>query len=609
MSARRTRAGNDIGKYASRIVVILFSYVLFLPHAAWQAAHAQSDAARPNVLIIMADDVGYMDFGAYGGEAATPAIDAIAARGIKMSRYYTSPQCGPSRAMLLTGADNHEVGMAMIPETLPNAARANPAYAMRLPKGTLTLADRLGAAGYQTYAVGKWHIGDTGQSLPRKHGFDKSLVFDATGADNWADRSYLPLYERIEWFENDRPIARPGDDYSSQLFVDTMIDYIEGGDQKRPFFGYLAFQAVHIPVQAPRKFIDNYNGRYDAGWHVLRRERLAKGKEIGLIAPETSLPPQPEEARQWASLSDAERAFYARAMQVNAGMIEAMDHHLNRLFKALEKSGQLENTIIIILSDNGPESASLSNQNFFMDIWLERQGYNSALANLGEEDSMVAIGMEWATASAVPFSRYKFHATEGGHRVPMIIAGPGVPQRNFLGARAHVFDIVPTVLDLAGLPAGSAPDETVPISGRSLVPVLTGAAQEVYGTEDAVGIEVATNAALYKGDWKLQKMPPPAGDGTWRLYHLADDPGEMRDVKDRHPNIFDAMKKDYAAYAQRVGIIDLGESYNPYQQIGLKFIQALLPIILPYGLAAIGVILVIFFLVFRLVRARRKATA
>ena len=128
--------------------------------------------------------------------------------------------------------------------------------------------------------------------------------------------------------------------------------------------------------------------------------------------------------------------LYARAMQVNAGMIEAMDHHLNRLFKALEKSGQLENTIIIILSDNGPESESLSNQNFFMDIWLERQGYNSALANLGEEDSMVAIGMEWATAGAVPFSRYKFHATEGGHRVPMIIAGPGVPQRNFLRARA-----------------------------------------------------------------------------------------------------------------------------------------------------------------------------
>ena len=279
MSARRTRAGNDIGKYASRIVVILFSYVLFLPHAAWQAAHAQSDAARPNVLIIMADDVGYMDFGAYGGEAATPAIDAIAARGIKMSRYYTSPQCGPSRAMLLTGADNHEVGMAMIPETLPDAARADPAYAMRLPKGTLTLADRLGAAGYQTYAVGKWHIGDTGQNLPRKHGFDKSLVFDATGADNWADRSYLPLYERIEWFENDRPIARPGDDYSSQLFIDTMIDYIEGGNQKRPFFGYLAFQAVHIPVQAPRKFIDNVA---DAP------RRLAKGKEIGLIAPETA---------------------------------------------------------------------------------------------------------------------------------------------------------------------------------------------------------------------------------------------------------------------------------------------------------------------------------
>ena len=234
-------------------------------HGRKRKANVTAEAQRPNVLIIMADDVGYMDFGAYGGEAATPAIDAIAARGIKMSRYYTSPQCGPSRAMLLTGADNHEVGMSMIPETLPPDMRENPAYSMEFPDGTLTLADRLGAAGYQTYAVGKWHIGDVGENLPRKHGFDRSLIFDATGADNWATRSYLPIYDTIQWFEDDTPIERPNRDYSSKLFVDRMIDYIDSGENDRPFFGYLAFQAVHIPVQAPRRFIENYNGRFDEG--------------------------------------------------------------------------------------------------------------------------------------------------------------------------------------------------------------------------------------------------------------------------------------------------------------------------------------------------------
>lgn len=588
-------------------MVLASLFALSYGSAAQAQPNAPSQTQRPNVLIIMADDVGYMDFGAYGGEAATPAIDAIAARGIKMSRYYTSPQCGPSRAMLLTGADNHEVGMAMIPETLPDNMREIPAYSMKLPQGALTLADRLGAAGYQSYAVGKWHIGDVGANLPRKHGFDRSLIFDATGADNWATRSYLPIYDTIQWFEDDTPIARPNGEYSSKLFVDRMIDYIDGGAADRPFFGYLAFQAVHIPVQAPRHFIENYNGRFDKGWHALRRERMAKGKALGLIPADATLPPQPQDARQWDTLSAEEKAFYARAMQANAGMIEAMDFHLNRLFQHLERRGKLKNTIVIIISDNGPESAAVSRQNPLVDFWLSRQGYNSDIETLGEEDSMVAIGMEWATAAAVPFARYKFHATEGGHRVPMIIAGPGIKPKDFEPARAHVFDILPTVLELVGLPARSASNEPVPIRGRSLVPVLTGQADEVYGAEDAVGIEVATNAALYKGDWKLQKMPPPSGDGQWHLYNLANDLGESRDVQQDYPEIFAELKSDYAAYAKEVGIAELGDDYNPSQQVALGFAVSLLAFLWPYALGVLLALIMVTLLsvkAIRVIRAR-----
>ena len=592
-----------------QVRVVSFCVVaVFLSHFGWSEARGQEKQAaetqRPNVLIIMADDVGYMDFGAYGGEAATPAIDAIAKRGIKMSRYYTSPQCGPSRAMLLTGADNHEVGMGMIPETLSDEIRDLPAYSMQLPQGTLTLADRLGAAGYQTYAVGKWHIGDVGKNLPRKHGFDRSLVFDATGADNWASRSYLPIYDTIQWFEDDQPIARPNTEYSSKLFVDQMIDYIDKGKRAQPFFGYLAFQAVHIPVQAPRHFIENYNGRFDKGWHALRRERMAKGKALGLIPADATLPPQPQNARQWEALSAQEKAFYARAMQVNAGMLEAMDFHLNRLFAYLEKAGQLENTVVIIVSDNGPESGAISRQNPLVDFWLNQQGYNSDIDTLGEEDSMVAIGMEWATAAAVPFARYKFHATEGGHRVPMIIAGPGIKARDFEPARAHVFDIVPTVLELAGLASRSAPDEPVAIRGRSLVPVLSGEADSVYGPNDAIGIEVATNAALYKGDWKLQKMPPPSGDGEWHLYNLANDLGETRDVQHDYPEIFAALKSDYAAYAAETGITDLGPDYSPWEQIAVKFRNSVLAFLLPYALVGLLTLILATLFGVRAIRSR-----
>ena len=558
--------------------------------------------APPNVLIIVADDIGYMDFGSYGGEATTPAIDAIAERGIKMSRFYTSPQCGPSRAMLLTGADNHEVGIAMIAETLPETLRDNPAYSMRFPKGTLTLADRLGAAGYQTYAVGKWGIGDIGKNLPRKHGFDRSLVLDSTGADNWKSRVYLPFYDKVEWFEDDKAVDRPGNEYSSKLFVDRMIDYIDGGTDDQPFFGYLAFQAVHIPVQAPRSFIDNYNGRYDQGWHVLRQERLAKAKELGLVSADTQLPPQPKEARQWDALSDAQKAFQARAMQVNAGMIEAMDHHLKRLFAFLEKKGQLDNTIIIIVSDNGPESAVLNGQNFLMDYWLKAQGYHTEIETLGEQDSMAAIGMEWATVGAVPFSRYKFHATEGGHRVPMIIAGPRIQAKGFVAARSHVFDIVPTVLELAGLSPISDPNESVPIRGRSLAPLLTGDRDEIYGEDKAVGMEVAANAALYKGDWKLQKIPAPSGDGKWRLYNLASDPGEMRDLQHDFPGIFKQLKSDYAAYSEEVGVSELDDDFSPGKLIALKAAKPLMMPFLSYGFGAIFVFIMAVWLGVRRLR-------
>ena len=416
-----------------------------------------------------------------------------------------------------------------------NLARRNagdPRLFNEIAAGGIDIADRLGAAGYQSYVVGKWHIGDVGANLPRKHGFDRSLIFDATGAI-LGDLLLLPIYDTIQWFEDDTPIARPNGEYSSKLFVDRMIDYIDGGAADRPFFGYLAFQAAHIPVQAPRHFIENYNGRFDKGWHALRRERMAKGKALGLIPADATLPPQPR--RPPMGHAECRGKSLLRAMQANAGMIEAMDFHLNRLFQHLERRGKLKNTIVIIISDNGPESAAVSRQNPLVDFWLSRQGYNSDIETLGEEDSMVAIGMEWATAAAVPFARYKFHATEGGHRVPMIIAGPGIKPKDFEPARAHVFDILPTVLELVGLPARSASNEPVPIRGRSLVPVLTGQADEVYDSEDAVGIEVATNAALYKGDWKLQKMPPPSGDGQWHLYNLANDLGESRDVQLDYP--------------------------------------------------------------------------
>lgn len=238
--------------------------------------------APPNIVIMLVDDAALMDFGAYGGEALTPNIDTLAARGAMFTQYRTSPLCSPSRAMLLTGMDNHLTGIATIPEVLPDAHIDQPGYSMSLEPGVLTLAERLKPEGYQTFMTGKWHMGSGKGDLPSDHGFDRSFALDASGADNWEDKSYMPFYHDAPWFEDGKVAALPDDFYSSEFIVDKMISYLDAANADAPFYAFLGFQAIHIPVQAPPEFTENYNGVYDQGWHARMTEITAlvqSGKE------------------------------------------------------------------------------------------------------------------------------------------------------------------------------------------------------------------------------------------------------------------------------------------------------------------------------------------
>ncbi|NQX95865.1 MAG: sulfatase-like hydrolase/transferase, partial [Erythrobacter sp.] len=279
-------------------------------------------AKRPNIVIILVDDAALMDFGAYGGEADTPNIDGFAKRGAMFTQYRTSPLCSPSRAMLLTGIDNHRTGVATIPEVLPEEQEGQPGYSMALEPGVLTIADRLRADGYRTLMVGKWHMGEKPDEMPQAHGFDRSFALAASGADNWDDKSYIPFYAVAPWFEDGVEADLPEDFYSSKFIVDRMIEYLGATDSEKPFLAYLPFQAIHIPVQAPSEFIAKYDGRYDAGWHELRNERHARAIELGLIPQGAELADLPPELRQWGALRDEERALYAARMEVNAAMLD-----------------------------------------------------------------------------------------------------------------------------------------------------------------------------------------------------------------------------------------------------------------------------------------------
>lgn len=530
------------------------------------------DAARPNILLVLLDDAGFMDFGAYGGDASTPNIDALADRGAIFSRFYTSPQCGPSRAMLMTGRDNHEVGLGSIPETLSPEMRQYPGYSMRWEDGLPTIASRLKEEGYQTFISGKWGIGDIGQNLPHRFGFNRSFVIDATGGSNYDHTPYLPLYDTTNWYEDGKPITLPEGFYSSEGIVDRMINYLDEADPQKPFFSFLSFQAIHFPIQVAPEYRDRYDGRFDEGWDEMRKQRLERAVDLGLVPDGTELAPLPASSRDWENLSPADQSYWARSMQVNAGMLEAADHHLGRLLAHLEAQGKLDNTFVIVTSDNGPESSGIGNapgaEGVAQRWWMRQTGWNRDFETLGERNTMTFIGEEWASVSAAPFALFKFTATEGGLRVPLVISGPNLPDSDVIDGRAHVTDLVPTMLDFAGL------DPVTPdIRGRSLLPMLSGARAAVYGDDEAVGFEVSGNAALYRGNWKISRIPTPLGDGKWHMYDLATDPGETTDLASARPELFQDMLNEYLSYADEVGVMPVSADYNPFKQVGKNVVR------------------------------------
>ncbi|PKP77563.1 MAG: arylsulfatase [Alphaproteobacteria bacterium HGW-Alphaproteobacteria-3] len=553
---------------------------------------AEAQDARPNIVLILIDDVGFSDLGAYGSEIATPNIDALAARGALFSNFHASPICAPSRAMLMTGVDSHLAGVGNLPESLPREHRGEPGYLGHLADDVVTVASRLQAAGYRTTMAGKWHLGhEEPNMLPPAHGFDRSFALDASGADNWEKRPYLPIYDDAPWFEDGAPADLPEDFYSSKFIVDKTIEYLDGSEaDDRPFFSYLAFQANHIPVQAPRAFVDKYIGVYDKGWHALRQSRFEGVVERGLVPGNTALGPMPEGREEWDALTAKEREIRAMNMAVHAGMLEAMDHHVGRFVEHLKQTGDYGNTIFFVLSDNGPEpNDPLATPGFAQ--WLWWAGYSRDLDRLGEKGTFAFIGPEFANANGAPGSFFKLYAGEGGVRVPFIVAGEGVPAATRHGF-SFITDIAPTILDLAGVsPAREfAGRQVKEMTGRSLLPVLRGDVASPYSDEDAVGMEAAGNVALFRDGYKLMRNLPPYGDTEWYLYNLTDDPGETKDMKEAEPERFAAMMREYEAYAASVGALEVPAGYEQMKQLTVNRLHGMRAQLVAAVLVAAGIL-------------------
>ena len=575
-----------------RILLLLFATILTNQI---NAMAMPATKEQPNILVVMLDDVGFMGLGAYGSDAKTPNIDQIAKQGVQFTRYYTAPMCGPSRAMLMTGQDSHQVGMSTLVEALSPEMMEHPSYSMEWDKNQQTIATRLKKHDYQTFVSGKWGIGRTGKNLPNEFGFDRSFVLDATGASNYRETPYMALYKEVKWFEDGLRVSLPEDFYSSRDIVNKMIHYVDESDKDKPFFAYLSLQAIHIPVQVSKEYIDKYNGVFDKGWDQLRQNRLKKAIDLGLVPKSTRLKEVPALHRRWTDLSEEQRAYWARIMQVNAGMTEAADHHIGRLLSHLENIGKLKNTIVVIASDNGAEGADvgLLPKNPVIDIgtklWMKSQDWDTEFDNLGQPGSLVSIAREWATVSSAPFDLYKFNSSEGGQRVPLIIAGPGIDNLGLVSSRSHVADLVPTLLALANVE-----HDTDAFYGRSLLPVLSGESADVWGN-DSFAFETSGNASVYSGKWKISLIKEPHGDETWHLYDVVNDPGETTNLSAKHPVIFQQLLNDYQSYAAQVGIIPLAKGENAVAQVVKnsveKILKRLSPIIAIILLLIVSIIL------------------
>lgn len=570
---------NDIFKLKVNLLLISF---FFASIVSAQDSLTTKNTEAPNIVLILVDDAALMDFGAYGGEAATPNIDRLANGGTIFTNYHTSPMCAPSRSMLLTGYDSHLTGVPNLPIFTPPEIATRPGYEGILNNKVETVATRLKRKGYHTYVTGKWHLGHTEETLPSKRGFDRTYILDASGADNYEHKPYLPTQDsKPPWFKDGQRVDLPEDFYSSRNLVDEMISFMEETPKDdNPFFAFLAFQAIHIPVQAPKEFTEKYIEVYEQGWGAIRHQRFENAKKLGFIPENAQLGDMLPVLQKWDNLSEEDKKFNAKAMAVNAGMLEAMDFHIGRYIKYLEDKGEFDNTVFIITSDNGPEASSTGSVKS-MSLWLKYEGYHRDYDRLGEKGSFNYIGPEFASAAASPSAFFKFYAGEGGLRAPLIFSGPNIPISESKTAFSMVTDITPTILSIAGI---EQPKEAAagPMTGKSLFPLINNETDIVYDPDETIGMEAAGQCALYKGNMKLVRNGRPYGDGIWRLYNLAVDPGETNDLAKSSPGLFAEMIKHYSDYTTKYGVLEMGINYEPLSEIQNKLKAQLQKAIRPW---------------------------
>jgi arylsulfatase len=546
----------------SLVLAGLCSLLIPLSSRAGDRATTQP-APRPNIVLILADDMGYSDIGCYGGEISTPNIDSLARDGVRLTNFYNQARCCPSRAALMTGRYPHQVGIgAMIDgyakwireaaatvapstqstELSPQHSdlETNPSYQDHLSPDSPTIAELLRTAGYHTMMCGKWHLGYRPTEWPVKRGFDRSFALIGGAMNYYGGGTKGP---RTPMALDDQPYRPPHDGfYSTDAFTDHAIEFLKEAAQKdkdKPFFLYLAYNAAHWPLQAPQEDIDEYLGRYDQGWQPTREARYKRMVQMGILPQGTGMAPMDRgKVKPWNELTEPQRKQWALRMSIYAAQVTHMDRGIGKVLKTLDELHDRDNTLVLFLSDNGGAA--------------EDPHHPLKGAKLGSRDSFWGYDRPWATVSNTPWRLHKTTAYEGGISTPLIARWPaGIDKQaigTFVRQPGHIIDLMPTFLHLAGTTYPST--DTRHPEGQNILPMLQGQS----GNPDRTFFwEHEGNRAIHKGDWKLV-MLGNSPDG-WELYNMKTDRIESHNLASKMPDKVKELTADYNAWAKRCGVV------------------------------------------------------
>jgi len=500
----------------------------------------ETSADRPNIVLIMADDMGYSDLGCYGGEIQTPNLDRLAASGIRFTQFYNTARCCPTRASLMTGLYPHQTGMGW----MTAADLGYPGYSGDLNNKCVTIAEVLKQAGYSTYITGKWHLTYDGYQDGPKHNWPCQRGFDRFYGTIAGSGSYFKPDKLTK--NNTRIYAPDEGHYYTDAISNYAADFITEHDQlngDKPFFLYVAYTCPHWPLHAKQKDIEKYKGKYLKGWDVLRAERHKRMLKMGIVDKAWPITPRDENVQAWDNIEPAERKLWDLRMAVYAAQIDCMDQGIGRTISALEKTGKLNNTLIMFLSDNGGCAEDITRGKEELEL-------------LGTDDSFESYRSPWANVSNTPFRLYKKSVHEGGIATPLIIHWPRRIKAcgELHHQPGHVIDIMPTCLEIAGAtyPRKYKGKRIIPLEGKSLVPAFDNKAIE----REAIYFEHEANRAIRVGKWKLVAK---GIDGPWELYDLEADRTELNDLAQKFPERTKKMAVMWQGWAKRTNVLPLDD--------------------------------------------------